>query len=63
MERPISHRKARSPFLTTTNSCLPVVVRVDQARPLISPGYDRDTDEASVRARWARYYLGDEEAV
>ena len=36
-----------------------VVVRVDQARPLISPGYDRDTDEASMRARWVRHYFGD----
>jgi predicted pyridoxine 5'-phosphate oxidase superfamily flavin-nucleotide-binding protein len=35
------------------------MVRVDQARALISPGYDRDTDEASVRTRWVRYYLGD----
>ncbi len=35
-----------------------VVMRVDQAHPLISPGYDRDTDEASVRAHWMRYYLG-----
>ncbi len=35
-----------------------VVVRVDQAGSLISPGYDRDTDEASVRAHWIRYYLG-----
>ena len=33
-----------------------VVVRVDQARPVVSPGYDRDTDEASVRAHWTRYY-------
>jgi predicted pyridoxine 5'-phosphate oxidase superfamily flavin-nucleotide-binding protein len=40
-----------------------VVVRVDQARALISPGYDRDTDEASVRARWVRHYLGDGGAV
>ena len=40
-----------------------VVVRVDQARPLISPGYDRDTSEAAVRAHWVRYYLGDKEAV
>ena len=37
-----------------------VVVRVDQAHPLISPGYDRDPDEASMRARWVRHYLGDE---
>ena len=36
-----------------------VVVRVDRALPLVSPGYDQDTDEASVRARWGRYYLGD----
>jgi predicted pyridoxine 5'-phosphate oxidase superfamily flavin-nucleotide-binding protein len=36
-----------------------VVIRVDRAGPLISPGYDRDTDEASVRAHWVRYYLGD----
>jgi len=40
-----------------------VVVRVEQARPLISPGYDRDTDETSVRAHWMRYYLGDGGAV
>jgi len=40
-----------------------VVVRVEQARPLISPGYDRDTDEASVRVRWVRYHLGDGGAV
>ena len=40
-----------------------VVVRVDQARALISPGYDRDTDEASVRARWVRYYFRDGGAV
>ncbi len=40
-----------------------VVVRIDHARPLISPGYDRDTDEASVRAHWVRYYLGDGGAV
>jgi predicted pyridoxine 5'-phosphate oxidase superfamily flavin-nucleotide-binding protein len=36
-----------------------VVVRVDEARSLISPGYDRDTDEASMRAHWTRYYLDD----
>ncbi len=40
-----------------------VVVRVDQARPLISPAYDWDTDEASVRARWMRHYLGDKGTV
>ena len=39
-----------------------VVMRVDQARPLISPGYDRDADEAAMRARWVRHYLGDGDA-
>ena len=34
-----------------------VLVRVDQARPLISPGYDRDTNEAAMKAHWTRYYL------
>jgi predicted pyridoxine 5'-phosphate oxidase superfamily flavin-nucleotide-binding protein len=40
-----------------------VVVRVDQARPLISPGYDTETDEEAMRERWTRYYLGDESSV
>jgi uncharacterized protein len=40
-----------------------VVARIDQARPLISPGYDGGTDEASMRARWMRYYFGDEAPV
>ena len=40
-----------------------VVVRVDHARPLVSPGYDRETDESAMRDRWTRYYLGDESAV
>jgi predicted pyridoxine 5'-phosphate oxidase superfamily flavin-nucleotide-binding protein len=40
-----------------------VVVQVDQARPLISPGYDRDTDEASMRAHWVRHYLGSDAPV
>ena len=35
-----------------------VVVRVEQVRPLISPGYDRGTDEASMRAQWTQYYFG-----
>ena len=34
-----------------------VTMRVDQAKPLISPGYDRETDEATVREHWVRYYL------
>ena len=34
-----------------------VVIRVDQARPLISPGYDREgVDEATVREDMVRYY-------
>jgi predicted pyridoxine 5'-phosphate oxidase superfamily flavin-nucleotide-binding protein len=35
-----------------------VVVLVEEARPLISPAYDRETDEASIRARWTQHYLG-----
>jgi hypothetical protein len=30
-----------------------VIVRVDQARPVISPGYDQLADEASMRAYWS----------
>jgi hypothetical protein len=37
-----------------------VVIRVDQARPLVSPGYDVVSDEAAMRAHWVRYCLGDE---
>ncbi|MBS1788801.1 MAG: pyridoxamine 5'-phosphate oxidase family protein [Acidobacteria bacterium] len=40
-----------------------VVIKVDQAHALISPGYDRQTDEASMRAYWVKYYLGDNEAA
>src|SRR5262249_17298945 len=40
-----------------------VVIRVDHARPLVSPGYDVMTDEASMRAHWVQYYLGDEAAA
>ena len=36
-----------------------VIVQVDQARPLISPGYDRLADEASMRAYWIKYYVGE----
>jgi len=36
-----------------------VIVRVDQARPLISPGYDLIADEQSMRAYWFKYYVGD----
>jgi len=38
-----------------------VVIRVEEARPLISPGYDSETDESSMRERWTKYYLGGEE--
>jgi predicted pyridoxine 5'-phosphate oxidase superfamily flavin-nucleotide-binding protein len=34
-----------------------VIVRVEETRPLISPAYDRETDEAAMRARWTQYYL------
>jgi hypothetical protein len=40
-----------------------VTMRIDKASPLISPGYDRDTDEASVRAHWVRYYADSEGAA
>jgi uncharacterized protein len=35
-----------------------VVIRVEEARPLISPAYDRENDESAIRARWTQYYLG-----
>ncbi len=40
-----------------------VIVQVSEARPLISPGYDTMPDEASMRAYWTKYYLGDNCAV
>ena len=40
-----------------------VIVQVDEARPLISPGYDTIADEGSMRAYWTRYYLDDDGAV
>ncbi len=40
-----------------------VIVRVDQARPLVSPGYDNVADEASMRAYWIKYYVGETGAV
>ena len=41
-----------------------VTIRVDQARPLISPGYDHVyPDEASARAYWLEYYVGETRAV
>jgi len=38
-----------------------VVIHVDEARPLISPGYDTEKDEHSMRERWTQYYLGEQE--
>jgi len=40
-----------------------VVVQVNDARPLISPGYETMADEASMRAYWTKYYLGDDGAA
>ena len=41
-----------------------VTVLVHQARPLISPGYDHVyRDEASARAYWLKYYVGETGAV
>lgn len=40
-----------------------VIVNVDRARPLISPGYDYVPDEATARARWVKHYLGETAAV
>ena len=36
-----------------------VVIKVEQAKPLVSPAYDHETDEAAMRARWIQFYLGD----
>jgi predicted pyridoxine 5'-phosphate oxidase superfamily flavin-nucleotide-binding protein len=33
-----------------------VLVAVEQVRPLVSPGYDREVSEAEVRQQWERYY-------
>jgi uncharacterized protein len=34
-----------------------VLVTVEQVRRLISPGYDREVNEAEVREQWEAYYL------
>jgi predicted pyridoxine 5'-phosphate oxidase superfamily flavin-nucleotide-binding protein len=34
-----------------------VTIQVNQARPLISPGYDHGLDEAAAAAYWRKYYL------
>ena len=36
-----------------------VIIRIAEARPIVSPGYDRGVDEAWMRAYWIKYYLGD----
>lgn len=36
-----------------------VVIRVDQARALVSPAYDSETSESSIREHWMQYYVGD----
>ena len=36
-----------------------VIVKVEQARPLVSPAYDYGADEEAMRAQWTSYYLGD----
>ena len=33
-----------------------VLIKVEQASALISPGYDRDVTEEQVRAQWEQYY-------
>ena len=40
-----------------------VVIRVDRAQALISPGYDGTTDENAMRQRWIPYYLGETPAL
>lgn len=37
-----------------------VVIKVDQAKAVVSPAYDHDTDERAMRERWMRYYVGDD---
>jgi hypothetical protein len=36
-----------------------VVIHVDRARALVSPAYDREKSESSMREHWKQYYLGD----
>ena len=33
--------------------------RTKVAKPLVSPAYDHETDEAAMRARWIQFYVGD----
>jgi hypothetical protein len=40
-----------------------VIVTLTQVRPLISPGYDTITDEASMRAYWIKHYFGDDDTA
>ena len=36
-----------------------VIIRVDHATAVVSPGYDDDIDENTMRDRWTQYYVGD----
>ena len=33
-----------------------VLIAVERALPLVSPGYDASASEDEIRARWRRYY-------
>ncbi len=57
-ERLVAFYSERGLFDAPRRIAVVVVVRVEQAAPLISPGYDRGTDETSVRQQWLDYYLG-----
>jgi hypothetical protein len=35
-----------------------VLIAVERALPVISPGYDDEAGEDEIRARWRRYYAG-----
>ncbi len=36
-----------------------VLVKIERAQSLVSPGYDRDVTEDQVRAQWESYYVGE----
>src|SRR5262249_48396320 len=40
-----------------------VIVRGERAPPVISPGDGPATSEAAMRARWTRYYVGNQETA
>ena len=37
-----------------------VVVKVSSAKAVVSPAYDHESDEATMRARWMQYYMAEE---